>query len=165
MKIVSCSLKPLQGFESFTLRAATNADLDFIYNLKKVAYREYIEQTWGWDEDFQVNFHRENFSATNTKIIKVDDVAIGTVDVKEDVQRIFISGLYLFPEYQNKGIGTTIIRDLEKRAKAVKKRLELEVLHVNSRAQELYKRLGFTLTEGDDTKYLMYKDFRQEDAR
>jgi ribosomal protein S18 acetylase RimI-like enzyme len=143
----------------YTLSAATDADSDFIYNLKKVAYKEYIEQTWGWDEDFQLKFHKENFSTENTKIIKIDNVAIGTVDVKEEEQRIFLSGLYLFPEYQNKGIGTAIITDIEKKAKETGKRIELEVLHVNKKARELYKRLGFTLTEGDDTKYLMYKDY------
>ena len=157
---ISFSLKPLQGFGATTyiLNTATNADFDFVYNLKKVAYREYIEQTWGWDEDLQMKFHTENFSTENTKIILVDDVAVGTVDVKEEEKRIFLSGLYLFPEYQNKGIGTAIIKDIEKKAKEAGKRLELEVLHVNKRAQKLYKRLGFTLIKGDDTKYLMYKE-------
>ncbi|MCW3105998.1 MAG: Histone acetyltransferase and related acetyltransferase, partial [Segetibacter sp.] len=72
---------------------------------------------------------------------------------------IFISGLYLLPEYQSKGIGSAIIKDLVKSAEAGKKRVELEVLRVNTKAQKLYQRLGFMMEEKDENKFLMYKDF------
>lgn len=167
MENVNVFLKPLQKFgadtiqefEPFSLIPATNNDFDFAYQLKKIAYREYIEQTWGWDEAFQVNFHKENFSIENVKIIKVGNQRIGTVDVKEDDNRIFISGLYLFPGFQNKGIGSSILKDLQRKAEAAGKRVELEVLRVNTKAQQLYQRLGFTMEERDETKFLLYKDY------
>ena len=143
----------------FNLIPATFHDFDYIYELKKVAYKEYIEQTWGWDEAFQVNFHKENFSTENAKIIKVGNQRIGTIDVKEDDNRIFISGLYLLPEFQNRGIGSSILKDLQRKAKAAGKRVELEVLRVNIKAQQLYQRLGFTMEERDETKYFLYKDY------
>jgi ribosomal protein S18 acetylase RimI-like enzyme len=139
------------------LSAASDNDFDFVYELKKIAYKEYIDQTWGWDDTFQIKFHKENFSAGNTKIIKAGHQPIGSVDVKEGDSNIFISGLYLLPEYQSKGIGSTIIRALMAEAELKKKRLELEVLRVNTRAQNLYKRLGFTMEERDNTKFFMYK--------
>ena len=144
----------------FCLSAATNEDFDFLYQLKKIAYKEYIEQTWGWDEEFQVKFHKENFSTENTKIIEVGHKQIGTVDVKESTLNIFISGLYLLQEYQSKGIGTKIIKDLIEEAEAKKKRLELEVLKVNSRAKKLYESLGFILEDRDKNKYFMYRIFQ-----
>lgn len=142
----------------FCLSAATNKDFDFLYQLKKIAYKEYIEQTWGWDEEFQIKFHKENFSTENTKIIEVGTKQIGTVDVKESTSNIFISGLYLLQEYQSKGIGTKIIKDLIEEAEAKKKRLELEVLKVNSRAKKLYESLGFILEDRDKNKYFMYRN-------
>lgn len=142
----------------FYLSKATDEDFDFVYQLKKIAYKEYIEQTWGWDEKFQIKFHKENFSTENTKIIGVGDKQIGTVDVKEGTSNIFISGLYLLPEYQSKGIGTKIIKELIEEAEAKKKRLEMEVLKVNSRAKKLYESLGFILEDGDKNKYFMYRD-------
>lgn len=110
MENVNVFLKPLQKsgadtiqeFEAFTLIPATDNHFDFAYQLKKLAYREYIEQTWGWDEEFQVNFHRENFSTENTKIIQVEDIPVGTVDVKESDESIFISGLYLYRNFKIK---------------------------------------------------------------
>jgi len=143
----------------YHLSQATYHDFDFVYQLKKIAYKEYIEQTWGWDDAFQIKFYRDNFSTGNTKIIKADDAPIGSVDVKEGETNIFISGLYILPQYQSKGIGSSIIQDLVKSAEAKKKRLELEVLRVNTKAQKLYQRLGFAMEDRDKTKYFMYKDF------
>lgn len=147
---------------NYYLSAATNDDFDFVYQLKKIAYKEYIEQTWGWDDTFQIKFHQENFSAGNTKIIKAGDKQIGTVDLKEGDTNIFISGLYILPEFQSKGIGSSIIKDLLKMAEAAQKRLDLEVLRVNTKAQKLYQRLGFTMTERDETKYYMYKEIEAD---
>ena len=144
---------------NYELLPATLYDYDFAFELKKIAYKEYIEQTWGWDEAFQMNFHKESFSTANTKIIVVENKPIGTVDVKEEAERIFLSGLYLLPKYQNKGIGSSILADIEKMSQVTGKRIELEVLKVNVRAQELYKRLGFRMMEGDETKFMMVKKF------
>src|SRR4051812_9655276 len=129
--------------QGYSLIPATDDDFDFAYQLKKVAYKEYVEQTWGWDEEFQINFHKENFSVQNTKIITIEDKPIGTVDVNEESERIFVSGLYILPEYQSRGIGSSVISALQKKAAATQKRLELEVLRANTKAQELYKRFGF----------------------
>src|SRR4051794_37383819 len=112
----------VEKFETYSLIPATEDDFDFAYQLKKVAYKEYVEQTWGWDEEFQINFHKENFSVQNTKIITIRDKPIGTVDVKEENERIFVSGLYILPEYQSKGIGSSIISALQKKAAATEKR-------------------------------------------
>ncbi|HEX8459932.1 MAG TPA: GNAT family N-acetyltransferase [Segetibacter sp.] len=157
MKNKEVFLKPLQGFGALALIQATKNDFDFAFRLKKIVYREYIEQTWGWDEEFQMNFHKENFSTANTKVITVENNPIGTVDVKEESERIFLSGLYLLPEFQNKGIGSLVLADIERQAQAAGKRLELEVLKVNVRAQELYKKLGFRMDEQDENKFVMVK--------
>jgi ribosomal protein S18 acetylase RimI-like enzyme len=139
------------------LSPATDYDFDFVYQLKKTAYMEYVEQVWGWDDAFQYRFHSESFAAGNTNIIFEGDKRIGSVDVDEATSSIFISGLYILPDHQSRGIGTTIINQLLERAKAANKRLELEVLKVNVKALRLYERLGFTKTDRDETKYFMYK--------
>ena len=139
------------------LSPATDHDFDFVYQLKKTAYKEYVEQVWGWDDTFQYKFHRESFAAGNTNIIYEGSKKIGSVDVKEGESNLFLSGLYILPEYQSKGIGSTIINELVQRAEAANKRLELEVLKVNVKAQKLYEKLGFKKTDGDETKYFMYK--------
>lgn len=146
----------------FTLQKATTDDSDFFYHVKKTVLQGYIEEIWGWDEAFQQQFHRDNYSTANCSIIYVDGVAAGTVEVKEDAGVIFISSLYLLPAYQRKGIGTAIVEQCIANAKASNKRVALEVLKINVQAQKLYKALGFTLTERDETKFYMYKDCTNE---
>jgi len=147
--------------KEYTLRKATIHDSDFFYQVKKTVLKNYIEKIWGWNEDFQIQFHKENFHVNETQIIIVDDNGAGTVEVKEDAEKIFISSLYILPPYQNNGIGKAICNDYISKAAKEKKRVELEVLKLNVNAQRLYKNLGFTLTEGDDTKYFMFKDFKK----
>lgn len=147
--------------QEFTLRKATNNDSDFFYQVKKTVLKKYIEEIWGWNEDFQIQFHKENFHVDETQIVIVDENNAGTVEVKEDAERIFISSLYILPQYQHNGIGTAICNDYICKAEREKKRIELEVLKINIDAQRLYKRLGFTLTEKDDTKYFMFKDLKK----
>lgn len=141
----------------FLVRQATIEDADFFYDVKKIVLKSYIDEIWGWDEDFQLQFHKENFHLNNTNIITVNGIPAGTVEISENEQRIFICSLYLLPEYQNQKIGTTIIEKYISEASKKQKTIELEVLKLNVNAQRLYKSLGFTLTEGDDTKYFMYK--------
>ncbi len=144
--------------QQFKIRQATNNDSDFFYNVKKTVLKKYIEEIWSWDEDFQIQFHNENFHVAESYIIIVDEKNAGTVEVKEDDEKFFISSLYLLPQYQNRQIGSTIIKNYIAKATEEKKRVELEVLKLNVHAQRLYKSLGFTLTEKDDTKYFMFKD-------
>jgi ribosomal protein S18 acetylase RimI-like enzyme len=141
----------------YSLASATNSDFEFLYELKKIAYKEYVQQVWGWDEAFQINFYKNSLAEGNTKIIKTNEVPIGSVDVKENDKSIFISGLYLSRQYQSKGIGTAIILDLIKKAEFDGKQLELEVLRVNTKAIKFYKRLGFAMEERDKNKYFMYR--------
>lgn len=144
--------------QQYYLEKATINDSDFFYQVKKTVLKNYIEKIWGWNEDFQIQFHQQNFHVDETRIIKMDKAAVGVVEIKEDAYRIFISSLYLLPQYQNKGIGSSIIQQLITKATDKNKRVALEVLKINTGAQKLYKKLGFVLTEGDDTKYFMYKD-------
>ena len=144
--------------QQYHLAKATINDSDFFYQVKKIVLKSYIEKIWGWDEDFQIQFHQQNFHVDETKIIKINEAAAGVVEIKEDAHKIFISSLYLLPQYQNKGIGSSIIQQLITKATVENKRVELEVLKINTEAQKLYKKLGFVLIEGDDTKYFMYKD-------
>ena len=44
-----------------TLRAATQDDSEFVFLVKKAALGKYVEQTWGWDESFQRQFHDDDY--------------------------------------------------------------------------------------------------------
>ena len=142
----------------YHLRKALPADSAFCYDVKKIVLYDYVKKIWGWDEQVQIRFHNENFHPGLIHIVAVSGEDIGTVEIVESEQSIFISSLYILPGWQGKGIGSNIVGTLMNLAKQQGKRIALEVLKLNTRAQQLYTRLGFEITEGDQDKYFMYKD-------
>jgi ribosomal protein S18 acetylase RimI-like enzyme len=77
----------------------------------------------------------------------VDGVEAGRLDVEERDDEILLALIELAPEYQGRGIGTRLIRELVNRADG--KRVTLSVLGVNDRAYQLYRRLGFAEVSRD----------------
>ena len=140
---------------SIKLRPATWADYDFLYALKRAALRPYVEQTWGkWDEAQQEDWFRRHFTPEENQIITYHNQDIGVLSVDRRESDIFIGNIELLPEFQGKGIGTTIINIILTEARRKQLPVTLQVLKVNP-ARRLYERLGFTITAETPTHYLM----------
>lgn len=132
---------------SYTLRKAEEKDFNIIYEIKLDAMKEYITQTWGWDNELQKKFHAEEMKREDNYIIEIDSKPIGIVGINEQ-DCVVIGPLYLFNKYQSKGIGTKIITDIIGKNKTIK----LGVLKVNNRARALYEKLGFE-TYGEENSH------------
>ena len=53
----------------YSLRPATQADYDFIYQVKKAALGPYVAATWGWDESFQRDYFAREFDPAEHQVI------------------------------------------------------------------------------------------------
>ncbi|MGC8750109.1 GNAT family N-acetyltransferase [Hydrotalea sp.] len=139
-----------------SLRQCTPADSQFFYELKKLVLFHYVKAIWGWDEQVQQQFHAENFHPNQTQIILWQAQPVGTIELVEDKDKIFISSLYIHPDFQNKKIGTFLVQQQIQQAKTSGKKVALEVLRLNTRAQKLYSNLGFvTIPNNDAIKLYM----------
>ena len=115
-------------------RPATPEDSEFLYNLKKITLKEYIEQVWGWDEKFQRNLHQKRFDSEKYRIIQDKGKDIGCLSVEKHPDKLFLSIIKILPGYQNKGIGSSLIRNLIQKGIQEEKNVELQVLKVNRKA-------------------------------
>jgi ribosomal protein S18 acetylase RimI-like enzyme len=138
----------------YTLRPATSNDYDFLYELKVACLKEYVAATWGWDEAYQQQRFTNFFDPAAIQIIGVDGQNIGQLSVEDMGGELFLSGIYLSPEWQNQGLGTEIIKDVLSTAKASGQQVSLQVLKVNP-ARRLYERLGFSIFAETDTHFKM----------
>lgn len=136
------------------LRRASADDFSFLFSLHAATLKEYIDQTWGWDESLQRARYRETFDPGDTQIITLQAEDIGMLAVEEREADIFLSLIEIDPEHQGHGIGTAIIRDLISDGIRRGKPVFLHVLKVNP-AKDLYERLGFSIVEETPTHYYM----------
>ncbi len=137
-----------------SLRDATDQDFDFLYELHRRTLKDYIDQTWGWDEDWQESHFGNNFELKGRSIIRHGGNDIGCLTVLDEGDHLFLSYIALEPDFQGKGVGTRLIKDVLEQGRRVKKPVTLKVLKTNP-ARRLYVRLGFRITQESDTHYFM----------
>lgn len=137
------------------LRTAKNDDLDFLYNLHKSTLREYIDQIWGWDEKWQRKYFSQRFELEELQIITLEGIDIGSISVIHKDQEIFLNRIEILPEYQNRGIGTCLIKKIMINAQSKGKSITLQVFKINKRARKLYEGLGFSICGETRTHYQM----------
>ena len=145
----------LRMTDTMKLRKACQDDKEFVYQVKRAAMREYIEQTWGWDEHFQRELHERRFESQEFQVVSVDGLDVGIMSVALESDCVFLNQIYILPEHQGQGIGRKCMRAVFERATKSNLPVKLKVLKVNRRAAAFYERLGFTITGDTDTHRLM----------
>jgi len=139
------------------LRNATHSDKKFVYDVIRSASEEYVIETWGeWDETWQRRNFEEKYDPSKVKVIQLDLKDVGFIEVIYSRDEIFISELNILPEFQNRGIGSSLIKNLTNMADEDKLNVRMQVLKVNP-ARRLYERLGFIMYGETNTHYLMEK--------
>jgi ribosomal protein S18 acetylase RimI-like enzyme len=136
----------------FSLRKATDNDLDLTYKIKKNALHEYLEMLWGWNETAQAEFHREHFKKEHFQIIEWHEKGIGYLEIENRQDHIFLANIMILKQFQGKGIGKIILEDLMKHHSEI----HLEVLKVNKQAVQFYQNLGFEIEQEDEDSYKMW---------
>ena len=137
-----------------TISGADDDDFEFSYHVKKAAEGDLIRKTFGWDEAFQRDFHRKDWTKKRPSIIKYDDEPIGTVAVTESAGQIEIGQFFILPEYQSRGIGTIVLQRALQKADEIGAVTTLAFLKGN-RAESLYQRNGFQLIAQTETHSFM----------
>jgi ribosomal protein S18 acetylase RimI-like enzyme len=136
-------------------RPASSADQDFARRVHHFAYQDVVEAQFGrWDEDEQTAYFDSTWPRHDHEIIEFDGAPCGYVAIEVDDDAVHVHELVVHPEYQNHGIGTTVLSDAIACARERDTVVELRVLHRN-RAVELYLRLGFEEYGTTDTHRLL----------
>ena len=142
----------------YKLIPMTHEDYEFIYEVKKNAYKKYVELNWGiWNEDIQRDFYKKFIETYKNNIytINFEDKKIGFYQGETLESGDYeIGNICIIPEYQGKGIGTLVLKDvLEKHNN--------QNIHIQYFKQNpvgiLYARLGFVHKDETNYHYQMIK--------
>ena len=127
---------------------------EFSYQVKKMAEGEYITSMFGWDEDVQKGFHLKAWQQQKPDIITYDGKLIGTIATIEAEDCIEIGQFFILPEYQNKGIGTYLLKNILDKADQIGMNVTLKFLK-NNPVESLYVRNGFRLVYTSEVAHHM----------
>jgi GNAT superfamily N-acetyltransferase len=136
---------------------------EFSYQVKKAAEGEYITSMFGWDEVVQRDYHDKAWQQQKPDIITYEGKLIGTIATIEDKDCIEVGQFFILPEYQNKGIGTYLLKDILARADQSRRNVTLKFLR-NNRAKSLYVRNGFRLVSTSEVAYQMERKAGSHDG-
>jgi GNAT superfamily N-acetyltransferase len=130
---------------SFPRLARDAAALRFAFEVKRAAMGPHITARWGWDEAFQLDFHRRRFAELPLRAIALEGRPVGTLAVTEAADHLRLDEFYLLPEVQRRGLGTRILRHLGGIADVSGLPIRLRHLAWNP-VGALYEREGFRVT-------------------
>jgi ribosomal protein S18 acetylase RimI-like enzyme len=136
---------------TLTLRPARESDEAHLRRVYASTRDEELA-VFGWDDDDKDAFLRQQFEAQDAQyrtypdasldVIEVDGVPAGRLYVARWPEEIRIMDIALLPPYRNRGIGTSLLRELLAESAASLRRLTIHVEKFNP-ARALYERLGF----------------------
>lgn len=140
----------------YTLRKATTTDHDLIYGLKKESVYAYVEENWGWNEDYQAkDFDKDFQNIEQFQVIESDGDFIGFVQLYAHDKYIELVEIHIVLEKRGNGIGSTIIKSIVNDAINTGCTVRLGCFKKNYDAKSLYVRIGFKQVSETDTHYIL----------
>jgi GNAT superfamily N-acetyltransferase len=144
----------MSDYSLIKLIPADETHKEFSYQVKKAAEGEYVTLMFGWNENVQRDFHAKAWQRQKPDIISYDGKLVGTIATIESEDCVDIEQVFISPDYQNKGIGTHLLKGILDRADQSGKNVTLRFLK-NNPVKSLYIRNGFRVVHTDETLYYM----------
>ncbi|MEP6848643.1 MAG: GNAT family N-acetyltransferase [Acidobacteriota bacterium] len=141
---------------AITLRPATDADNDFLYDLYASTRSDEIAM-FGWDElqaqaflkmqfDVQTQAYQMQYPEAEHNLILADGATVGRTIASRGGENILFIDIAVLTPHRGRGIGTHVINKLRNESVEFGRPLILHVNKTNLRARQLYERLDFLIT-------------------
>lgn len=152
-----------------TLRPVTTGDEPFLVALYESTRDDELGQAqWApgqreqfvrWQFDMQRREYDTRFPDAKYNLVLIDGEPAGRIWTGEDEEQIRLLDIALLPQFQKRGAGTILLRELMQEAAAAGKFLRHMVFVLNNDAHRFYERLGFVVIEDLGAyKHMEWKD-------
>ncbi|MEC0207213.1 GNAT family N-acetyltransferase [Paenibacillus lautus] len=134
---------PLEETNDVLLRQATEEDYEMSVRLSVTAF--------GLEEDDARTMESHHFADnTDMRMIDVNEETVGKLRVSREDGQAWIYGFSILPEYQGRGIGRKVLRQVVKEQSSAGFTVHLEVETKNDHALRLYESVGFKAVHVQD---------------
>jgi len=130
---------------SVWLRRATEDDVGFYFQIRKLTIKPLIEAYRPWDEDAEKRDIIKKVDIERDNIIMLGQKAIGLFSYFESDKEIYLSLMNILPEYQSKNIGTNLLLDLKNKADRLNRVIRLDTYQNNFRAIKFFEKAGYEI--------------------
>ncbi len=141
--------KNLASTNKILLREANIIESPIAFKIKIAAAKSYIQKEFGWDEDLQLKFHKNQFIPENTFFVLIKDQMVGWISIIVKTKECKLDEFYILPEYQNNRIGSHLLRNLIEIVTKKHMILHVRVMNINKSAISFYEKFGFIKTSND----------------
>jgi ribosomal protein S18 acetylase RimI-like enzyme len=151
-------------------RPVTDADQEFLIGvyassraaeLAQVAWDESQKDAFiRWQYEMQKREYDARYPDARYEVILVDGQPAGRIWIGTDDKQIRLLDIALLTEFQNRGVGTYLLRQLIDESVRSKKALRHMVFILNENASRFYERLGFKTIE--DLGGYLHMEWQQE---
>jgi ribosomal protein S18 acetylase RimI-like enzyme len=138
---------------TFNFIQANSDDRAYLLSLRQLTMLEHFEKAGLFLTQKEHEFRLDD-TYECMHLIHFDNACIGALKYQETPNIIEIMQLQIHPDFQRRGLGDRVMRELIELAGD--KHLTLTVLKSNP-ALKLYQRLGFVITGDDEYEYWMRK--------
>jgi len=139
--------------DALTFRAATEADIPFLLELRRQTMSEHLRAS-GIEPSESERRARVLASFDCAEIILLAGASVGLLKVVRGPDNWDLVQIQIVPEQQGRGFGSTILKRLLADAIRAQVTVSLSVLNTNP-ARQLYERLGFRIVAQNDHAYDM----------
>jgi hypothetical protein len=138
---------------SYHLRQASTEDIPFMIHLEKVVFAQFPEVMEHWDEQHQKEHYEHCFRPKYVSIIESEDHPIGAISIISRRKDISIVYLYLLPEFQERDVDFSLIKEVLRKAKKEQKPVFTCMFRSEKRARMLLcSHLGFEIFSEDELR-------------
>ncbi|HEX8747874.1 MAG TPA: GNAT family N-acetyltransferase [Pyrinomonadaceae bacterium] len=156
------------------LRPVTPEDEETLLKIYASTREEEMRLATGWTDEqkemflrWQLQMQRSDyegrFPQADYQLILFDGEPAGRLWVARTAEQIRLLDIAILPEFQNRKIGTYLLRKLIEESEATATPLRHMIYKLNTEARRFYERLGFRLKE-DEHMYLLMERHPEEHA-
>jgi ribosomal protein S18 acetylase RimI-like enzyme len=127
-----------------------------VFALTKAGLFPYVDAVFGWDDEFQKQRIKDDYQREWFHWVWYENEKIGYVCFKRYDQALHVHLIVLASQHQGCGLGRKVMEAVHSIANEEQRDVTLSSFKCNTRAVELYKKLGYSI-EHEEDHFLLYK--------
>ena len=125
-------------------------DRSDLFALYKLSLFKFIDQTFGWVENFQQSRFDKSYPDEAFSVILLGAQAVGYVSQKSELDSLHLSLLLLQPAHRRRGVGRKVMQSITETASLTGKFVTLSCFLCNKPALTFYRKQGFVIVSTDE---------------